>query len=304
MFLKIIIKLAIYCILISVISFIASKTKNIDDEIKLNKKGEQFYDRKFLSKIYFGVAIAFSIVFIVAFSFPSNVVGITKAILIGNAVIFNFVLYLISYIYNFKFLKIGTDKIIYNKGIKNIKELKYDEISKAKKDSFGNIMLYKGNKLVIVIPSSAMLAEQFLKIHNISFEDESADIFIMKETVFYKGLSIVIVICFVLFLILSIYTKVTYCIIFFGIILFISIIDCIKKVSKKIVVSKKTISISGILIKNKEISLSKITHIERKTVNNADVIILYSVNGRELKISKLYKNAYLFEDIIKKYHWK
>ena len=76
-----------------------------------------------------------------------------------------------------------------------------------------------------------------------------------------------------------------------------------KQNAKKINVTSKSVVLIRPFRKNKRILLKNIKYIKRREIDNAEMIYLYSDKGLELKVSKLYENAHLFEDVIKRRNW-
>lgn len=91
--------------------------------------------------------------------------------------------------------------------------------------------------------------------------------------------------------------------IIFGILFVGIIIDFLNKMYERINVTSKSVVLIRPFRKNKRILLKNIKYIKRRDMNNAEMIYLYSDKGLELKVSNLYENAHLFEDVIKRRNW-
>jgi len=293
---ELIIKSLTYVIIMTIVSVVASKVNLKNKDIKITKEGEFCWEQKNVSKILFICGIIFSVLFIFVSSFPSNIEGITKNIVTICFIIFNFLIYVLSYIYYVKFIKITKDKIIYNLGL-STRELLYSEITKSKNNSSGDVLLYKDSKKMLTIPKDFTFAKSMLQYHKL-IEKENENEFVMRVTNFYRGLSLVCCIAFLAFLVLCMSTNYLIGIIIFGIMLIVSFIDCLNQYKKKIIVSKDEIVVNS-LFNNKKIKISDIVRTEIKSVNNADVIYIYSKEGLETKISMLYSNSYLLKELLK-----
>ncbi len=293
---KLVIKLLSYGIIMSIVSIIISKKNSKNNDSKITKDGEFCWEQKIVSKILLICGIIFSILFIFISSFPSNIEGNTKIIVSVCFILFNILLYVLSYIYYVMFIKLTDDKIIYNLGF-STKELLYTEIANAKKDLSGNILLYKGNKKVLKIPKEFTFAESKLKYLKI-IEQENKNEFVMQVPKFYRGLMVTCCVVFTAFLVLGAYTNNWYVVVFFGIMLIFSLLECINEFKLKIIVSKNEIKKISLFYK-KNITISNITKVETRTIDNAEWLYLFSKNGLEIKINTLYTNSYLLKEMLK-----
>lgn len=294
---ELIIKLLTYSIIMTIVGVIVSKVNSDSKDIKITQDGEFYWDQKLVSKILLICGVIFSIIFIFVSSFPSNIEGSTKTIVMICVIIINLLLYFGAYIYHVTFIKITKDRIIYDLGLSK-KELLYTEITNAKRNSFSDIVLYKNNKKVLTIPKDFAVAEAMLEYHGI-IEKENKDEFIMQVSTFYKGLMISCCIVFIVLLILCVCVNNRVGILLFGIMLIISFIECVNEFRLKVIVSKKEIR-KITLFKNKSILIQNISKVEKKTIDNAEWYYLYSKDGLEMKINMLYTNSYLLEELLKK----
>lgn len=296
------IKLLTYGLITTIVGFVVSKTQDETKKFKFTKDEELYYDQKFLSKIYFVCSIIFTIMFIFISSLPSNLEGTNEIVANVIFIVFILILYLISYKYYVRFLKIGTDRIIYRKGLSKTKTLMYSDITVAKEDSFGNIMLYRNNKRVLKIPKELyagyLLEKNKVPFEQVPVEQVNRESFTMKVTNFYKGIKIANCIVFLSVLILSICVLSGIGIIFCGIMLIICFVDCLNDYKKKFIVSKDEI-VAISLFQKKNVKISDIVRVEKRNINNADVLYIYSNKGLETKISMLYSNSHLLEEIFK-----
>ncbi|MGN0027459.1 MAG: hypothetical protein ACI33I_10735, partial [Clostridium sp.] len=89
MFWEIFIKVLTYSIVITVVKLSTDKLFAAEKEYKLDKKGNNYIDADIFWKIYFTVAIVFTILIIIVGSVPSNVQGIDKFIMSAIAIGFN-----------------------------------------------------------------------------------------------------------------------------------------------------------------------------------------------------------------------
>lgn len=287
------IKLLCYGIIMTLVSFLVKKT-NFNTKKDVN--GELYFDYKLVSRIFFICAIILSVIFIIAFSFPSNIEENSKTIVTLFVTLFNMIFYCLSYIYNGIYIRITDNKIVYNIGF-GTKELLYSEITKTIKNSSGDILLYKNNKKIVTIPKDLAYAIPKLQCNEKNENDDKNE-FIMQVSKFYKALMIICCIVFIMFFILSAYYSVSSGVIIFGIMLIISLIECINEFKLKIFVSKREINKVSLFCK-KNILIKNITKVEVKKNNNANWLYLYSKNGLEIKINTLYTNSYLLEEILK-----
>ena len=287
------IKLLCYGVIMTLVSFLVSKA---NPNTKKDANSEVNFNYKFASKILLVCAIILSVIFIIAFSFPSNIEGNTKTIVTISVILFNLIFYCLSYIYYVIYIKVTDNKIIYNLGF-GTKELLYSEVTKTVKNSSGDVLLYKNNKKIVTIPKDLTYAIPKLQC-NEKNESDNKNEFIMQVSKFYKGLMIICCIVFIIFFILSAYYSVSSGVIIFGIMLIVSIIECINEFKLKIFVSKREINKVS-LFRKKNILIQNITKVEIKNNNNANWLYIYSKNGLEMKINTLYTNSYLLEEILK-----
>lgn len=287
------IKLLCYGVIMTLVIFLVKKTNS---NTKKDVNGELYFNYKLVSRTFFICAIILSVISIIAFSLPSNIEGNAKTIVTIFITLFNLIFYCLSYIYNVIYIRITDNKIVYNLGF-GTKELLYSEITKTIKNSSGDILLYKNNKKMLTIPKD--LAYVIPKLQcNEKNENDNKNEFIMQVSKFYKGLMIICCIAFIMFFILSAYYSVSSGVIIFGIMLIISLIECINEFKLKIFVSKREINKVSLFHK-KNILIKNITKVEVKKNNNANWLYLYSKNGLEIKINTLYTNYYLLEEILK-----
>lgn len=302
-----ILKLIFYFVLITIVRFVVGKVFGQSKEKKIGKKGEQYIDKAIYAKIYFGVAVIFTILLIIVGSFPSNVTGTTKVVLAMMAIGVNVILYVVSLMYYLWYIRLEEDKIICRSMTGRVREISCTEITYGKINQYGGLELYHDNKLLINIPDivNHPFIMNFLSKNKVQMKTKTPDKeFVMEATGFYKGLSLVCVILFVAFTVLCIYTVTIVGILFFGIMFVGSLISCMKKMKEKIIVFENRIIIKRFLKKTREIPFSRISYITRKVKDNAEIIYLYSEDGLEFKVSKLYKNADMFEMVIQRQHWK
>ena len=287
------IKLLCYGVIMMLVSFLVSKA---NPNTKKDTNGEVNFNYKFVSKILLVCAIILSVIFIIAFSFPSNIEGNTKTIVTISVILFNLIFYCLSYIYYVIYIKVTDNKIIYNLGF-GTKELLYSEVTKTVKNSSGDVLLYKNNKKMVTIPKDLAYAIPKLQC-NEKKEKADKNEFIMQVSRFYRGLMIICCIVFIILFIFSAYYSVSSGVIIFGIMLIVSIVECINEFKLKIFVSKKEINKVS-LFRKKNILIQNITKVEIKNNNNANWLYIYSKNGLEMKINTLYTNSYLLDEILK-----
>ena len=286
-------KLLCYGVIMTLVKFLVSKT---NPNTKKDISGDFVWDYKLFSSIFLICSIGLSVIFIIAFSFPSNIEGNTKTVVIIFIILFNLIFYFFSYFCYVMYIRITDNKIVYNLGF-GTKELRYSEITKTIKNSSGDVLLYKNNKKILTIPKDFTYALPMLQC-NEKDENNYKDEFTMQVSKFYKGLKIISCILFIIFFILSAYSSVSYGVIFFGVFIIVSSIDCIKSFKLKIYVSKREISKVS-LFRKKNILISNITRVEIKKNNDVDWLYIYSKNGLEMKIDTLYTNSYLLEETLK-----
>ena len=124
-------------------------------------------------------------------------------------------------------------------------------------------------------------------------------------TIAYQILSFVTVILFLFFCLLAAYAGNQFATLVSLICLIGSIIDCIKKFAEKLYVNKRQIEKTRLFRNRKVILLSDVKRIERKIINNAEVVDLFNEKNKKIiRVHMIYKNAYRFEEVIEKRHWE
>lgn len=307
MFWEIFIKLLTYSIVITVVKLVINRVFEAQKEYKVDKEGNNYIDRYILGKIYFILAIICTIIIIFVSSFPSNIQGRTKIIVYAILIGFNIMLYVVAIMFRICYIKFGKNKIIYRNMLGKIRGYRYADIDYGVLSYKEILTLYSEGKQIIqlLIGKERLciidtLEEKGVEVKIQSIEKE----FIIEESNFYKGLSLLCVISFIGFTSLCIYINLLYGYLFCIVMLILSVFDLLKKLKKRIIVSSEYIIVKEFLKKEKQISFSKIKNIERMKKDGAEVIYVYSDNGLEFKYRSINKNADIFEGIIIQNEWK
>ena len=307
MFWEIFIKVLTYSIIITVVKLATDKLFDAEKEYKVDKKGNNYIDAGVIWKIYFTMAIVLSIFIIIVGSYPSNVQGITKFIISAIAIGFNITFYIVAIMYRLYYIKFGVSDITYRNMIGKTRKYNYSDIEYGEVSYSKILTLYSNNKKILKFSVAEMrikilvtLGEKGVKIKKQSVGES----FIIEETNFYKGLSMLFVIASAGLTFLCVYAKNIFGCLFFGILLLLAIFDLLNRFKKRIIISDKLAVVRDFMKGEREVPLSKIKYIERKMKDGAEVIYVYSNDGLEFKYSSIHKNADVFESIIDKYRWK
>lgn len=123
--------------------------------------------------------------------------------------------------------------------------------------------------------------------------------FTIKDTIFNVCLSFIYFVIFAGLLVMSIYVSSYSAVLVLMLLTLMSIINIIKKIYDKIIISNEDITIKRLFKKNQYLKISDIRKAKREIIDNAEVIYVYGINGKFIfKYSKPNENAYLFDSII------
>ena len=306
MFWEIFIKILIYSIIITVVKLATDKLFAAEKEYKVDKKGNNYIDTGVIWKIYFTMAIVFTILIIIVGSVPSNVQGIDKFVMSAIAIGLNIMIYIIAIMYRLYYIKFGENNITYRNMLGKIRKYNYSDIEYGELSYSRILTLYSNNKQILKFSVAEMrililvtLGEKGVKIK----KESVGESFVIEETKLYKGISWSGVIIFWGGTFLGIYLKHIFVTLVCLVFALLAVFDLFNKL-KKIIVSDKSILVVDLLKGKREVPFSKIKYIERKMKDDSEFIYFYSDKGLEFKYRSVNKNAAAFEDIIDKYRWK
>lgn len=304
----VIVKVLSFVIILCVIKFMADKIQCSKDNI--TEPGEILIDRKNFSKVYFVLAIAFTIIFTIALSLPNDLDKSTYQMVTGISIGVVLFFMIMSILCNRSYLKIGVDGLTWQKMIGGKGTIKYKDITSYDMKMNGDLKLYQGKRCILRFSTyiDRTLVLQRLKNAGISSQislknlrDSSFSMKMGKGYVIFDGMCIFI---FVLFFMGSTYYRMFLGMIFsFGMGI-VSILSFLIRKSRTIMIENKTIIATQLLKKQQKIPYGKVEHLSIESGNNTHIIVVHSKDGTRIKIPTYFENTELFEDVISKQHWK
>lgn len=297
-----------FVIILCVIKLMADKIQGSKDII--TEPREIFIDRKNFSKVYFVLAIAFTIIFTIALSLPSDLDKSTDQMVTGISIGVVLFFMIMSILCNRSYLKIGVDDLTWQKMIGGKGTIKYKDITSYDMKMNGDLKLYQGKRCVLRFSTyiDRTLVLQRLKNAGISSQislknlrDSSFSMKMGKGYVIFDGMCIFL---FVLFFMGSTYYRMFLGMIFsFGMVI-VSILSFLIRKSRTITIENKTIIAIQLFRKQQKIPYGKVDHLSIESGNNTHIIVVHSKDGTRIKIPTYFENTELFEDVISKQHWK
>ena len=302
-------KVILYFVIAGIVKAVINKFFENDDFVVSKDYKSIEINRKFFAKVYFFIGLGFTIIFIIASSFPSNIEGKTKFIVFSIMIGFIILIYIVSLCNYLWLIRVDEEKVYFRNSIGKVREYNNIDIDYMDIDPnyyFNYLVIYYKDGDKFKIPYSE---DQFNLLILLNYSQRGREKgkpnkkFTMEVRNFYKVLGLICVIGSIVMLVIIYYADHIFGIVFGGTFLVCAIIDFINKMQKEINVTSKSVVLIRPFRKNKRILLKNIKYIKRREIDNAEMIYLYSDKGLELKVSKLYENAHLFEDVIKRRNW-
>lgn len=302
---QVFLKILLYSVIILVVRRVIRKIQK-PERLTNTELGERFIDKKIFSKIYLVVAVGFSIILLLVTSFPSNLEGISKRVIIGSFIFLILFFLLMSFMYGQVYIKIGKDKIFWRKMNGQEGEIGYDNITSYMMDGSGNLKLYQGDNCILNFATAEhkVFITEVLKNHKVGVRmSNNSSMIIMKIGRGYVIFDGVCVILFLIFFLMSVYYG-----LISGILLFFACIiggafNFFSRKAKRITVENNTL-IEKKMMKKKKIEFKEVAYLSLLKKNNTEIISVHSKNNTIIKIPKYYQNVEMFETIISKQQWR
>jgi len=298
-----IIKIVMYSIIFT-LSRVVTKKISQKNTVQRGDAGEYITEEKTAAKFFLVLAIVWTILGVIMINITSSK---NEALAIAIFVVFAGSNYALSYIFGMYYMCIGNEKLIYRSPLGKVREYAYADFTRAVVDKNEKLRVYQGKKLAFTMGASPEQGYLIGKIKHYGvpiFYEQTVDYFLLEQTGVNK---IGIIVCEIISLALLIFmVAIRYML---GIVvLFILTLGCLighlQIWKDKVVVTNATISQYGFCKKVKVLHFSEVKYLELKKKDEFEYIWIYSERGPEMKISKLYRHIGLFEELIKKKHWK
>ncbi len=302
---QVFLKILLYSVIILAVRSVISKIQK-PERLTNTELGERFIDKKIFSKIYLVVAVGFLIILLLATSFPSNLEGVSKIIIIGSFILLILFFLMMSFMYGRVYIKIGKDKISWRKMNGKEDEIAYDDITSYMMDGSGNLKLYQGDKCILKFATDEhkVFVMEVLKNHKVGvrMSNDSSSI-IMKMGRGYVIFDGVCVVLFVIFFLMSAYYGLTSGILLFFVCIIGGIFNFFNRKARRIIVENNTLIETKMMKKKKKIEFKEVAYLSLSKKNNTGIISVHSKNNTTINIPKYYQNVEMFEAIISKQHW-
>lgn len=216
-------------------------------------------------------------------------------------------LYILSVLFNRWYIDIDEEKVECRSLIGKKSTCCFKQITKAEIDEANNICIYSGDRLIMKI-SAEKGKEYFpmiLKCHGVDVTYKyRVDNFVMRLPMFYPimYLSCLVIAC--LFLFFSMEDHYSVGIWFWSVIVLASAFSSMSTFLDKVIVKNSVILQKRFLRKSREIDCRQVVKVMHRIKGNAPCYYIYSEKGLELKVNMLCENRELFNELIKRRHWK
>lgn len=216
-------------------------------------------------------------------------------------------LYTLSVLFNRWYIDIDEEKVECRSLIGKKSTCCFNQITKAEIDEANKICIYSEDRLIMKI--SAEIGKEYfsmiLKCHGVDVTYKyRVDNFVMRLPLFYPimYLSCLVIACLFLFFSMEDHYSVGSW--FWSVIVLASAFSSMSAFLDKVIVKNSVILQKRFLRKSREIDCRQVVKVMHRIKGNAPCYYIYSEKGLELKVNMLCENRELFNELIKRRHWK
>lgn len=300
---NIFLKMVLCSLLIVFVWTIICKIQKPDGEIMRTELGERFIDWKLFSVFYLVVALGFTLIFLFALSFPSNLSGMRQGIMYGFFLILIAFFLSLSFLYGNVYVRIGKQNIQWRRMNGEKCEIRYENISSYTMDFNGNLKLYQDDKCILSFATGKhkIFVTEVLKNHGIP--TRKTETLILKAGNGYVLFYLICCLCTTFLFLMSTYYGVLAGILLFFVCSLASFFLVLDALNHKIIITDNRI-LEKRIFRKRMIRFSEVIHLSLEKRNNTEIVCIHSGKSGVIKIPRYYQNIELFEDIISKKNWQ
>ena len=300
---RIVMKIVLYAVIVFVATMITGVVRLKNVASNNAEAGEYCANFRTYSKVFYILGIIMTAIMLFVSLFPGNISVPTQVIIILTLTV---PFYLAGYLAGRCYIKLGTTEIKYRRCLGKEKIVRYEDITKAVINDSYAIELYQNDKKILDYPKEfdTSVLKDILKNNKIKVGYlNSIKAFVMEPM---KINYICMNICSgigVLFLGFSLAVNHLGGVLFGACLTICSfaISICYKK--DKLIVSDNTITRTKFLKEPRTIIFSDVKSV-KVVYGESKKILIYSDVEKVIKIPGHFKNFELFEELIRKQHWK